>query len=344
MGIKDITIVIPSYLNGGSENFGINISKYLSKHTKVTLLSLKDDGILKSKIVKSKKLISVNFGKSRNRYKIIKLFKFLQNKKIIFSVMRDSNIACLLCGFFLFKLNIIIREGNRVNKLNFVYTLFLNILYLRATKIIVNSIDIKRDLEERFFFLKKKIKIIYNPINSYSRKSKDKKTQKIILNIARMHKQKNHFLLLESFSKCLEKNKNIKLILVGNGPEEKSIKEKIEILKLSNYVSIIESTNNLNEIFFRADLYVHTSFYEGFPNVIAESIANRIYCISTPSSSSLKDIIFDVKYGYILKTFDQDELSNQILKSLDLSGFDNSKFINKYFIDNYGVNFLNLFK
>ena len=89
---------------------------------------------------------------------------------------------------------------------------------------------------------------------------------------------------------------------------------------------------------------MHTSFYEGFPNVIAESIANRIYCISTPSSSSLKDIIFDVKYGYILKTFDQDELSNQILKSLDLSGFDNSKFINKYFIDNYGVTFLYLFK
>ena len=85
-------------------------------------------------------------------------------------------------------------------------------------------------------------------------------------------------------------------------------------------------------------------FMKVFPNVIAESIANRIYCISTPSSSSLKDIILEPKYGYILKTFDQDELSNQILKSLDLSGFDNSKFIDKFFINNYGTNFLNLFK
>ena len=31
-----------------------------------------------------------------------------------------------------------------------------------------------------------------------------------------------------------------------------------------------------------------------------------------------------------MKTFDQDELSNQILKSLNLSGFDNSKFIDFY--------------
>ena len=339
-----ITIVISSYYNGGSENFGINISQYLSKFYKVSLLSLKNFGILKEKIELSENLESVNFGMSKNRYKLFKVYKFLKDKKIVFSVMRDSNIFCLISGLFIPGLKVIIREGNRVNKLNFVYTLFLNILYLRATKIIVNSIDIKKDLEQRFFLLKKKIKIYYNPINSYSHKPKDKKSEKIILNIARMHKQKNHFLLLESFSKCLEKNKNIKLILVGNGPEEKSIKEKIEILKLRNYVSIIESTNNLNEIFFKADLYVHTSFYEGFPNVIAESIANRIYCISTPSSSSLKDIILDSKYGYILKTFDQDELSNQILKSLNLSGFDNSKFIDKFFINNYGTNFLNLFK
>ena len=121
MGIKDITIVIPSYLSGGSENFGINISKYLSKHTKVTLLSLKDDGILKSKIVKSKKLISVNFGKSRNRYKIVKLFKFLKSQQTVFSVMRDTNILCLICSLFLPKLNVIIREGNRLNNMNIIY-------------------------------------------------------------------------------------------------------------------------------------------------------------------------------------------------------------------------------
>ena len=65
-----------------------------------------------------------------------------------------------------------------------------------------------------------------------------------------MHKQKPFFTARKLFE-MLGKNKNIKLILVGNGPEEKSIKEKIEILKLSNYVSIIESTNNLNEIFLK---------------------------------------------------------------------------------------------
>ena len=157
MDVKNtkITIVIPSYYNGGSENFGINISHYLSKFYKVTLLSLKNFGILKEKIKLSANLESVNFGMSKNRYKLLKVYKFLKDKKIVFSVMRDSNIFCLISGLFIPGLKVIIREGNRVNKLNFVYTLFLNILYLRATKIVVNSIDIKRDLEKRFFLLKK---------------------------------------------------------------------------------------------------------------------------------------------------------------------------------------------
>ena len=341
---KNITVVISSYYNGGSENFGINISNYLSNFYKVTLLSLKNFGILKEKIKKSENLESINLGVYRNRYKFFKIYKFLKNKKIVFSVMRDSNIFCLITALFIPKLKIIIREGNRLNNLNFLSIFILNILYLRAEKIIVNSEDIKKDLEQKFFFFRNKIIRIYNPINSYNDYIKQKTKKKILLNIARMHKQKNHFLLLNSFSKCLEKYRDIKLILVGNGPEEKKIKEKIKKLNLNDYVSIIENTNNLDEIFLTADLYIHTSFYEGYPNVIAEAIANKVYCISTPSSSALKDIIFDTKYGYIMKKFDQNELTKKILESFELSGFDNSKFIDKYFIKNYGVNYLKLFE
>ena len=55
--------------------------------------------------------------------------------------MRDSNIFCLISGLFIPGLKVIIREGNRVNKLNFVYTLFLNILYLASNK---NSCQLNR--------------------------------------------------------------------------------------------------------------------------------------------------------------------------------------------------------
>lgn len=343
MGIKDITIVIPSYLSGGSENFGINISKYLSKHTKVTLLSLKDDGILKSKIVKSKKLISVNFGKSRNRYKIVKLFKFLKSQQTVFSVMRDTNILCLICSLFLPKLNVIIREGNRLNNMNIIYIFFLKLLYLRANKIIVNSRDIKKDIIKKFFFLERKIVILYNPIFSFKKKiTKNTNKNKIILNISRMHKQKNHMLLLNGFSECLKKNKDLILILIGEGPEEDNIRKKIHNLKIDNNVKIFKPLSNLDKFYASVDLYVHTSKYEGFPNVLAEAISNGVYCVSTPSSSSVYDIIFDNQYGFITKSFCHKELSQIILNSLDRNGFDNSKFINKFYINSCGTKFLDL--
>ena len=75
---------------------------------------------------------------------------------------------------------------------------------------------------------------------------------------------------------------------------------------------------------------------------LAEAISNGVYCVSTPSSSSVYDIIFDNQYGFITKSFCHKELSQIILNSLDRNGFDNSKFINKFYIDSCGTKFLDL--
>ncbi len=163
MDVKKVSIIIPSYLNGGSENFGINISNYYSKYFKVILLSLKNIGVLKNKIIINENFTSIDFGTSRNRYKIFKLFKFLKSQQTVFSVMRDTNILCLICSLFLPKLNVIIREGNRLNNMNIIYLFFLKLLYLRANKIIVNSRDIKQDIIKKFFFFRKKISNFAQP-------------------------------------------------------------------------------------------------------------------------------------------------------------------------------------
>ena len=51
-------------------------------------------------------------------------------------------------------------------------------------------------------------------------KKKMVKKNKIILNVARFEKQKNHLMLLKSF-KAIHKKINAKLILIGYGSEKK---------------------------------------------------------------------------------------------------------------------------
>lgn len=332
MGLNNINILTPSFIPGGSEKNAIFLSNEFSKKKyQTTLISLKNEGILKKNVSNKVKLILL--GKKRNRYKFFLLYKILKKKKQILSIMRDSNIICLICSFFIKKIKIIIREGNRLNNLNFFYSFFLKLLYMRADKIIVNSNDIKKDLCRPFNFLNKKIIIIHNPIlikKNIKYKIKKKKNFYNILNIAKFYKQKNHFLLLDIFQQMLKKNKKLNLILVGHGPEKDKIINKIEELKIKNKVKILKPRVDINYLYKSSDIFLLTSKYEGFPNVLSEAIYNKIYTISTPASSSVYDIIYNKKYGVVSKSFNSKEISNLVLKNLNKKILNNKDFIKKF--------------
>ena len=333
MDVKKINIITSSLVSGGSEKNAVFLSNEFSKKNYLTtLISLKDDGILKKKVSKNVKLILL--GKKRNRYKLLSLFLILRTKRQILSIMRDSNILCLICGLFLKNIKIIVREGNRLNNLNFFYSFLIKILYLRANQIIVNSKDIEKDLNKPFGILKKKIVKIHNPIltnkNSKNKNNRKKSKIKNILNISKFYDQKNHDLLIDIFYEMLKKNKNLNLLLVGEGPEKKKIINKIKKLNIKQKVKIFKPNINVEYFYKISDLFLLTSKYEGFPNVLAEAISNKLYTISTPSSSSVNDIIFDKKLGIVSKSFSAKEISKIALNNIDKKITDNEKFIKKF--------------
>ena len=70
-----------------------------------------------------------------------------------------------------------------------------------------------------------------------------------------------------------EKLKKIKLIIVGKGPLELEIKSFIKKLKLENNVFIEPPTTDITEYYDIANLFLFTSKYEGFGNVIVEALS-----------------------------------------------------------------------
>lgn len=148
--------------------------------------------------------------------------------------------------------------------------------------ILNNAIDIKNykfDSEKRKQFRER------NNINSDTF---------VIGHAGRFVTQKNHEFLIDIFDKLYKKNKNSLLILVGQGPLQGKIKEKINNLKLEDKVLFLNQRNDLNELYSAFDLFLFPSLYEGLGMVIIEAQTSGCPCLvstEVPRDVKLTDLV-----------------------------------------------------
>ena len=267
--------------------------------------------------------------KKRAIYSIFELRKLIKkdkNKfsKIIFiSNQHFANIISVVALANISWIKLILIERNNPIELDYsnklkdkLIKLLIKITYKYSDTIISISKELGRDLEK---LCNKKVSTIYNAsydtnIFKLSKKKINKKS-KIILNIARFEKQKNHLMLLESF-KNVHKQINAKLILVGYGSEKQNILQYINRNNLKKKVLLITDNKNIFSYYKIADLFVLTSIYEGFGNVLVEAGMFKVPIISTNCKSGPKEILKNGKFGDLVNIGDTKRLSKLILKNL----------------------------
>lgn len=167
-------------------------------------------------------------------------------------------------------------------------------LYPKANLIIPNSLGIKYDLINKFS-IESTIKVIHNPIdlkkielqkNTYIEFDFSRFT---FITIGRLYPQKNQKLLIEAFSKV--NNTNSQLIIIGDGVLKSELENKIDILGLNNRVYLLGKQKNPYKYLSKANCFILSSDYEGFPNVLLEALACELPIISTDCPSGPREIL-----------------------------------------------------
>ena len=106
---------------------------------------------------------------------------------------------------------------------------------------------------------------------------------------------KNFVRMLKSFSLAISKNKNLCLYIIGEGKDNKLIKDLIKKYHLEKHVFLLGAINNPYQYFKSCDAFLLTSNYEGFPVVLIEALVLNVPMISTIDVSdeeiNLKDYI-----------------------------------------------------
>lgn len=116
---------------------------------------------------------------------------------------------------------------------------------------------------------------------------------KLIVSIGRLVEQKNHVRLLKQFEIFHKKDKKTKLIIIGSGGMENLLRKMIINLRLDDSVFILPYTSNPFPILKHADVFVLSSKYEGYGNVLLEAMALNIPVISVDCLAGPREILND---------------------------------------------------
>tara|TARA_B100000989_G_scaffold90978_1_gene65836 strand:+ start:8932 stop:10056 length:1125 start_codon:yes stop_codon:yes gene_type:complete len=261
---------------------------------------------------------------------VLKLMRNLENGKNIFiSNQNFANILTILSLKKIEKLKIILIERNHLDELynyrNFVdffkkkiILILIKLTYKKADFIVGISKKLTTDLSR---FINKKVQLIYNPAMDeqlYKKNSDKVKLNKrilkknVILNIGFFEDQKDQITILKAFNLLKKEFNNIHLVLIGRGSKFNEFKSYVKINKLSKDVSFLTKINNPKNFYNIADLFVLSSKYEGFGNVIVEALKYNCPVITSNCQSGPMEIISQGKYGDFFNVGDYYQLRNKI--------------------------------
>ena len=331
-----IVHIITGLGDGGAEHTLFKICKYdnINKHI---VISLKGPGkyfSLLNKLGIKVYCLNIKFFSFHKIFFLIKLLSDLKPNVVqTWLVHADflGGITARLAGIK----NIIwnIRYSNfEIGKAKLTTILIIKIL-AKLSLFIPRSIIINSKRAKKIFTIegydKKKLKFIPNGFDlsilkpqkfqkiSFKKKLKIKKLLPLIGNVARYDKKKDHLNLLNALSLIKEKNINFFCTLVGSNIDKKnfSLISEIKRLKLSNNVRLLGQNDNILQVMNGLDIFVQSSSYgEGFPNVVAESMACGTPCIVTDVGDA--GLIIG-KTGWVVPPNNPNNLAKAIEKALN---------------------------
>lgn len=141
--------------------------------------------------------------------------------------------------------------------------------------------------------------------------------RKIILYVGRLVKEKNLPLLLKAVKKIVSRYPQCVFLIIGQGPEEKKLKNQVLNYKLPDYVKFLGPLKHKDLINYYQACYalVLPSFSESFGKVILEAGLTQKPTVATATTGA-KEIIVDGQTGFLVPINNRTALSKAIIKLL----------------------------
>lgn len=210
-------------------------------------------------------------------------------------------------------------------------------LYNRSTSVLANSAGAARSAE-RFYGLREgSVSTLYNGLDfdrmqsSAAAKIDDDWWSETsgtgqrfrIVTAGRLNEQKGFHLLVDAVGRLKDRfpDVNFKLAILGEGPSQQKLLQKISELGLGSCVRLMGFRSDAPAWYKTADLFVLPSFLEGMPNVLLEAMACGTPVLSTDCPSGPREILQNGRFGELCEVGSVEGLVAGVSKFVADDGF-----------------------
>lgn len=333
--VNIISIFIPSLHGGGAERVMVTLANgFAGQGHRVDLVLARAEGPYLDDV--SEEVRVVDLGASRVLTSLPGLVRYLRREKphAMLSALNHANVvaiaARMLAGV---PTRLVVSERNHVTRSiqagtdlssRAVFRL-MAWLYPHADGIVAVSAGVADDLARAAALPRDSIAVVYNPsatpaVEALAGASPPDAylaadSLPVILGVGRLTAQKDFSTLIRAFAR-VRSCTPCRLVILGEGELRNELKTLANSLGVNADVVMPGFVGNPYACMSRAALFVLSSRWEGFANVVVEAMACGCPVVSTDCPSGPAEILEDGKWGRLVPVGDADALAEAMLAAL----------------------------
>ncbi len=182
----------------------------------------------------------------------------------------------------------------------------------RATSLVMQTADARNSLPEH---LRRRASVIPNPVvvPPAGKRGSDMKGARFVA-VGRLDKQKGFDMLLTAFASVAQKIPDASLVIHGEGPERGALEQQAGALGISRRVQLPGVTNSPGEWVSPGDVFVLSSRFEGFPNVLLEALMGGMATVAFDCPWGPGEILENGETGLLVPEQNLDALGAAMMR------------------------------
>ena len=241
-------------------------------------------------------------------WKLLRLIRRIEPDVVLSGMAHLNFLILMLRPLFPRRTRVIVRQNSTASTdlqsravpgfTSFLYRL----LYRRADRVICQSEAMADDLVRVAGADRRRLRVLANPVDVDAIRKRVSAILRCagtgtepggpqLLAVGRLSREKGFDLLIEALARVRQRFRDVRLTILGGGPEETALQSQCSALGLDGNVALGGQVNDVADYLARAEVFVLSSRREGMPNALLEAAAAGLPIVALPASQGVVNLL-----------------------------------------------------